>query len=220
MRNLLSAAAYLSVAACGILIVMLMIALQAGVTQQKFEHVFALADYTAALSAARTPMFATLAFDNLFILTYAGAIGLGMAALRTPANTWVAATAAAGIVAAGLLDYAENLHFVTMYADLDAGIALSTAELSSRMWASLMKWHIVHAALFASSFVIPVRGLVSFLLVWSLRVALPVIGVLVYVGPEELRAPLALARYGAMLIGFVMFAVVLSAEAGRAPAAS
>jgi hypothetical protein len=216
MRYLLTAAAYLSVAAAGILVVMLLIALEAGVTQQRFEHLFAPADYEAAFAAARKPMLATLTFDNLFILAYAGAIALGLTAMRTPANGWIAAAAAAGIVAAGLLDYGENLRFVVMYAEIDSGIGLNAQNLSAQMWASLMKWHIAYAAMFAASFVIPVRGPVSFVLVWSLRVVLPVVGVLVYVGPPEWRAALSLARYALMLAGFMLFAAVFANEARRA----
>lgn len=218
MSRLLSISAFLAVATTGILSVLLIIALRAGVTQQKFETVSALATYTSAFLAARQPMLATLTFDNLFILAYTSTIAIAMAALRTPENSWIAGAAALGMVAVGLLDYAENLHFLTMYAGLDAGIDITSAELSQRMWASLMKWHIGYAAMFAAGFVIPVRGPVSFLLVWSLRVVLPVVGVLVYTSPEEMRPLFGLARYVLMLVGFVMMAIVFSNEAARVKA--
>lgn len=220
MSRLLSISAFLSIAAAGILIVILMVALRAGVTQQKFETISSLASYTSTLLAARQPILATLTFDNLFILTYVGAIAFAMAGLRTAGNGWIAAAAAVGMVATGLLDYGENLHFLTMYAGLDAGIDLTSAELSQRMWASLMKWHIAYAAMFAAGFVIPVRGPVSFVLVWSLRIVLPVIGVLVYTGPVEIRPLLGMARYVLMLSGFLMMAVVFSNEAAHAKTGS
>jgi hypothetical protein len=119
------------------------------------------------------------------------------------------------MVTTGLLDYAENLHFLTMYANLDAGVAISDGEVAQRMWSSLMKWHIAYAAMFVASFVVPVRGLLSFILVWSMRVVLPVVGVLVYTGPEEVRPLLALVRYALMFGGFVMMALVFSSEAAR-----
>lgn len=215
MSRLLGSAAYLAVTAAGILAVMLMIALEAGVTQQRFESVFALARYTEQFMAARQPLLLTLTFDNLFILAYTGAIGLAMAGLRSAENAWIAGLAAAGMVATGLLDYAENLHFLTMYAGLDAGVALTEGEVAQRMWASMMKWHIVYAAMFAASFVIPVRGLFSFVLVWSMRVGLPVIGVLVYTAPEDFRPLLGIARYVMMFSGFVLMALVFSGEAAR-----
>ncbi len=215
MSRLLGSAAYLAVTAAGILAVMLMIALEAGVTQQRFESVFALARYTEQFMAARQPLLLTLTFDNLFILAYTGAIGLAMAGLRSAENAWIAGLAAAGMVATGLLDYAENLHFLTMYAGLDAGVALTEGEVAQRMWASMMKWHIAYAAMFAASFVIPVRGLFSFVLVWSMRVGLPVIGVLVYTAPEDFRPLLGIARYVMMFSGFVLMALVFSGEAAR-----
>ena len=215
MSRLLGLASYLAVTAAGILAIMLMIALESGVTQQKFETVWSLARYTEQFIAARQPLMLTLIFDNLFVLAYAGAVGLAMAGLRNAENGWLAALAAAGMVTTGLLDYAENLHFLTMYANLDAGVAISDGEVAQRMWSSLMKWHIAYAAMFVASFVVPVRGLLSFILVWSMRVVLPVVGVLVYTGPEEMRPLLGLARYVLMFSGFVMMALVFSSEAAR-----
>lgn len=215
MPRLLGLASYLAVTAAGILAIMLMIALESGVTQQKFETVWSLARYTEQFIAARQPLLLTLTFDNLFILAYAGAIGLAMAGHRNGENGWLALLAAAGMLTTGLLDYAENLHFLTMYANLDAGVAISDGEVAQRMWSSLMKWHIAYAAMFVASFVVPVRGLLSFILVWSMRVVLPVVGVLVYTGPEELRPLLGLARYVLMFSGFVMMALVFSSEAAR-----
>jgi hypothetical protein len=215
MSRLLGLASYLAVTAAGILAIMLMIALESGVTQQKFETVWSLARYTEQFIAARQPLMLTLTFDNLFVLAYTGAIGLAMVGLRNAENAWLAALAAVGMVTTGLLDYAENLHFLTMYANLDAGVAISDGEVAQRMWSSLMKWHIAYAAMFVASFVVPVRGLLSFILVWSMRVVLPVVGVLVYTGPEEVRPLLALVRYALMFGGFVMMALVFSSEAAR-----
>jgi len=215
MSRLLGLASYLAVTAAGILAIMLMIALESGVTQQKFETVWSLARYTEQFIAARQPLMLTLTFDNLFVLAYTGAIGLAMVGLRNAENAWLAALAAVGMVTTGLLDYAENLHFLTMYANLDAGVAISDGEVAQRMWSSLMKWHIAYAAMFVASFVVPVRGLLSFILVWSMRVLLPVVGVLVYTGPEEVRPLLALVRYALMFGGFVMMALVFSSEAAR-----
>lgn len=215
MSRLLGVASYLAVTAAGLLAIMLMIALESGVTQQKFETVWSLARYTEQFIAARQPLMLTLTFDNLFVLAYTGAIGLAMVGLRNAENGWLVALAGVGMVTTGLLDYAENLHFLTMYANLDAGVAVSDGEVAQRMWSSLMKWHIAYAAMFVASFVVPVRGLLSFILVWSMRVVLPVVGVLVYTGPEEMRPLLGLARYVLMFTGFVMMALVFSSEAAR-----
>ncbi|MFN8947051.1 MAG: hypothetical protein ACK5YG_04970 [Alphaproteobacteria bacterium] len=215
MVRLLGIASYLAVLAAGILGAMLVVALDAGVTQQRFETVIAVASFSAQFAEARQPMMVTLSFDNLFILAYVGAICLAMAGLRTIETAWIAGAAAVGMVATGLLDYAENLHFLTMYANLAAGIPIGEAEIGSRMWSSLMKWHIAYAAMFAASFVIPVRGIVSFVLVWSMRVVLPVVGVLHYTTPEAYHAMLGLARYVLMLAGFLLMALVFSSEAQR-----
>jgi hypothetical protein len=206
-------AAGLSVAAAGLLANMLVIAVQSGgVTQQKFELFAAPETYTAAFAAAKPVILHTLIFDNLFVIAYVGALALGLAALATAETRVAAGLAIAGIVAAGLLDYAENLHFIVMYARLDAGQGLTADELGWRMWASALKWHIAYAALALASFVIPARGIAGLVLVWSLRLVLPAVGVLIYAGPEAWRPALGLARYGAMLSGFILLTFVFAAD--------
>lgn len=203
----------LSATAAGLLVIMLFIAVKAGgVTQQKFELFAPLADYVAAFTAAKPVILETLVFDNLFIIAYVGALALGLSALATVETRMPAALAISAIIVAGILDYAENLHFIIMYARLDSGLSLTADELGWRMWASMMKWHLAYAGLVFASFVIPVRGIVSWSLVWSLRTALPIVGVLIYAGPEAWRQLLGLVRYALMLVGFVMFTVIFVAD--------
>jgi hypothetical protein len=217
MRRALTYASGLSVAAAGLLVVMLSIAIQSGgVTQQKFETVMELTAYAEAFTAARGTIVMTLIFDNLFVIAYTGAIAIGIGAMMTPETPVPGILAIAGIVATGVLDYAENLHFLTMYANIDAGVALTADELGWRMWASMLKWHIAYLGLAMAGFVIPVRGLVSWSLAWSLRIVLPVVGVLVYTAPDALQPLFGLARYALMLVGFAMFAIVFATEAERA----
>ncbi|HAJ47647.1 MAG TPA: hypothetical protein DCL54_13820 [Alphaproteobacteria bacterium] len=193
---------------------MLGIALQAGgITQAQFEVVAPVADYAARLQAASGVIRTTLIFDNLFVLTYCGAIALGLSALSRPETRLATTIATIGIIATGLLDWAENMHFLSMLAGMASGRDLTLDELGWRMWASTMKWHIAYGALLAAGFVVPVRGLISFLLVWSLRLGLPVIGVLIYTGPEDWEKALSLARYAMMLVGFVLFAEVFASHA-------
>lgn len=210
------AAAGMSVAAAGLLAIMLAVAVQSGgVTQQKFELFAAPEVYTAAFAAAKDVILHTLIFDNLFVIAYVGALSLGLSALSTPETRVAATLAIGGLVTTGVLDFAENLHFITMYVRLDVGEALTADEIGWRMWASAIKWHIAYLGLAMASFVIPVRGLISLVLVWSLRVVLPVVGVLIYAGPEAWRPMLGIARYGAMLSGFVLFAMVFAGAGGR-----
>jgi hypothetical protein len=218
---MLTYASGLSAAAAGLLVVMLAIAIQSGgVTQQRFELYAPLDAYSAAFAAAKPTILHTLIFDNLFVIAYTGALSLGFWTLATRETRLAAGFAVAGIAAAGLLDYAENLHFIVMYARLDSGALLTAEELGWRMWASMLKWHLVYAGLAIGSFAIPVRGLVSLCLVWSLRVILPVAGVLIYAGPPEWHAMLGIVRYALMLAGFAMFAVVFAANAGPDASAS
>jgi hypothetical protein len=216
MTRILSFASGMAVAAAGLLTVMLIVAVQSGgVTQQKFELVVPLDAFTAAFIAAKPVILHTLIFDNLFIITYVGALSLGLWAVATAETRLAAGLAIGGLILAGILDYAENLHFIVMYARLDAGFALTADEIGWRMWASALKWHLAYFGLAMASFVIPVRGLVSLILVWSLRIVLPVVGVLIYAGPEAWRPLMGLARYVLMLSGFLMIAVVFAAGRGE-----
>lgn len=217
MARTLTAAAALSLVAAILLLVMLGIAIQSGgITQQRFEHFMPLAEYQAQFLAAQSVITTTLIFDNLFLMAYTLAIAMSAGTLMQ-ADTRVAGyLAIAGMLATGLLDLAENLNFLTFYATLSAGRALSEGAIAGQMWASMFKWHVAYGALLALSFVIPVNGTASAILVWSLRLVLPPVGVLIYAGPDALRPALSLARYALMLSGFVLLALVLLGHARRA----
>jgi hypothetical protein len=219
MRYGLTAGAVLAGVAACLLVAMLALAITSGgVTQQKFEALSPIASYAEALEAAKPVLTATLAFDNLFIIAYVASLSLGLTALGARGAPPAAFLAVAGMVAVGLFDYAENLHFLTMYAQLDAGVAISETQVATQMWASLLKWHIAYFALFMASFVIAGSGagIVGFMLVWSLRIVLPLVGVLTYAAPEALQPLFFLGRYGLMLIGFCLFAWVF-ASSSKAP---
>jgi hypothetical protein len=192
-----------------------------GVTQQKFEAIAPLDQYQRMFLAAQPVLVPTIAIDNLFIIAYVSALALGLGALIQPPTRLAGGLAIGGMVLVGLLDYAENLHFLTMYAALGAGAGFSVEDVSGQMWASLMKWHIAYFALFCASFVVRAEGVISFSLVWSLRVVLPVIGVAAATAPEAAQAGLLIARYGLMLAGFALFSLVFwtSATEATEPAA-
>lgn len=217
MARTLTAAAALSLVAAILLLVMLGIAIQSGgITQQRFEHIMPLAEYQAQFLAAQSVITTTLIFDNLFLMAYTLAIALGVGALIQPQTRVAGILAIAGMLATGFLDLAENLNFLTFYATLSAGGVLSQDAIAAQMWASMLKWHMAYGALLAVSFVIPVQGLASAVLVWSLRLILPPVGVLIYAGPDALRPALSLARYALMLSGFVLLALVLLGHARTA----
>ncbi|NWH07799.1 MAG: hypothetical protein HXY22_03975 [Alphaproteobacteria bacterium] len=217
MRNSLIGASVLAgVAACFLVAMLTLAVMSGGVTQQKFETLSPITAYTLALANAKPAMSATLALDNLFIILYVASLAIGLSALGGPATRAATVLSVAGMVGVGLFDFAENLHFVTMYAQLDAGMAIAPDQVARQMWASLLKWHIAYFALFMASFVIAERGagLLGAILVWSLRLVLPVVGVLSYSAPDALQPLFFLARYGLMLSGFLLFAWVFAASAG------
>lgn len=215
-RALLQAAAACALAAALALLAMLAVALaHGGITQQHFEEARPALVFAAELLAARGPLTLTIAIDNVFVLFYVGALALAAWGLRGGALV-PAGLVVAGATALGLLDLAENLDFLRMYAVLDMGGTLTSAEITGRMAASLFKWHVAYLTLFLFGFVIPLRGAVSLLLKLSLWLLLPAIGALLIAGPPDWRPAAALARYAGMLIGFLLIAGTAWAAGRRA----
>jgi hypothetical protein len=212
----LRAAATLCLVAALALLVMLWLALSSGgVTQQNFEAVRAPDLYAEAMRAGAGVLRVTLAFDLLFALCFTTALLFGAAGLARPETLFPAALACMGFIALGVLDWLEDIDFLTMMATLDAGGAIDAGWIAERATLSHMKWQIGASALFVMGFVIPPRGVEAWLLKLSLWFVLPVVVAGVFTLGEPWAELLSFVRYGLMLTGFALFALVFLGAAQR-----
>jgi len=208
---------FLALAAAGLFAALLGITLATGTSQQWFERAREPALYAERLRAEEGALRLLVGVDDVFIAFYAAA-ALGFAlrqggGRRNP----VLLLAAAGALAAGVLDYAEN-HDILALADLAAaGIDPTPAQLANRASASALKWMLAHGAFFLFAFGLegegaPVRALRPALLF----VQLPVGALVLAAGDPQLHLAAEVLRALNLLTGFLAIAW-LARAAPRAP---
>lgn len=209
-RNLLGISLAATLCALALLLVIVAVALtadpQAG--QEQFEVVWNAADYSARLAAVAGGLRVILFLDGLFLLAYATAIGFAVLAFahNCRAAAWVGGL---GILAVMLLDAFENATMVQSADILASGGALTAERIARQAAISAMKWQTTAAALLATSFVLPQDTLVEKILVWGVRLGLPVAVPMFLYAPYGLRELGGLLLLVSMLGGFILLALVV-----------
>jgi len=176
-------------------------------SQERFEVFLDPAQYTAALNEAGRTLRLVLAVDDVYILTYVGALCFAALGFRAE-NPAAALAAGLGAIALGGLDFWENM---TMGTSLDmamAGQTLDPARIAYQAAISAAKWHAAAATLVALTFAIPKERFFEILLVWATRLVFPAATALFVTGALDLRQLGLYAIYAGMLSGFVLLAIV------------
>ena len=206
LERILKTAAWLAAAS---VVGMIAIFFATGVGQDPLQFVHAPDDYRALLLKNPAALRATLGLDNLFIVLYS-TVFLCQAALlgRSP----LVITSGALLAATGLLDMAENFHFMAMLGQAELGASPSAAEISAQVWESLLKFHLSYLGLFLLAFALPRRSFKERLLAnLCAFVQLPV-GILIYVTPRAVSVPLVFARFSFFLAGLILIASIFGAS--------
>ncbi|WP_075996759.1 hypothetical protein [Salaquimonas pukyongi] len=195
-------------AAIGLLLAATIVSLTSGASQEPFETIADAAAYASGLAKAETGLRTILFIDSLFIIAYVTAIGFAVAAFasRCRPAAWLGGLA---ILAVAILDMLEN---AIMAQSLDMAVLGASITLERIAWQaslSAMKWQMAALALFSVSFILPDESLLERLLVWGLRLGLPLAVPLFVMDAFGLRqiAPAGLGL--TMLGGFILLAVVL-----------
>ncbi len=176
--------------------------------QEQFETIRDAAAYAGELAAAGPGLRRILFIDGLFMLAYTVAIGFTVMAFA-PNNRPAAWLGGLGIVAVMLLDAYENATMAQSIDILQAGGTIGLDRIAYQAGISGMKWQSAAAALLAVSFVLPCETLVEKLLVWGVRVGLPVAVPIFIMGAFDARAFGGLLLLLSMSGGFVLLALVL-----------
>ena len=88
-----------------------------------------------------------IALDNLFALLYASLfVVLGVLLRRVGRPRGLVDVAVGMLLTIAVLDYAENLHFLVMLSDSEAGRPPSSVAISAQVLASLLKFHVSYVA--------------------------------------------------------------------------
>lgn len=182
--------------------------------QEQFETVRDAAGYASELAAAGPGLRRILFIDGLFMLAYTVAIGFTVLAFA-PNNRPAAWIGGIGIIAVMLLDAFENATMAQSADILAAGGTLTLDRIVFQASVSGMKWQSAAAALLAVSFVLPNETAIEKLLVWGVRLGLPVAVPIFIMGAFDARAPGGLMLLLSMSGGFVLLALVLRGRINR-----
>ena len=175
--------------------------------QEQFEAFIDPAQYTAKLHEAGRWLRLMLTLDDLFILAYTSALAFAALGFQyhRPA---VALAAGLAAFALGAFDFWENLIMGTSLDMAASGMAVDAGRIAYQATVSGAKWNAGAVALVALTFAIPQERIFELVLVWATRLVFPAATALFITGAEELREASQFAIYAAMLLGFVLLAIV------------
>ena len=108
----------------------------------------------------------------------------------------------------GLLDTAENMHFLSMISSAQAELPITAAEIQWQVWESLVKFHVSYLGLFLLGFALPTQSLKGRVLGFLARWVQWPIGMLIYVVPAELVKPLVFGRFTFFLVAHLLLAAL------------
>jgi hypothetical protein len=184
------------------------IAVATGVSQEYFEGVHPLAEYTQRAVAAAPTLRLDFALDNVFILAY-GSFFIGLVVvLRRSADRTLLNVALAAMLGTALLDAIENHHIMTMAQSAVLGIAFSEGEIALQAVLSLVKFHLSCFGVLLLAVAFPRN---TTLARWTvgLLVAYAFFGVLILTAPPQWMDPLALVRTVFFVVAFILTSVLL-----------
>lgn len=184
------------------------VALATGVSQEYFEGLHPVPEYTSRIAKAVSALRLDFAIDNVFILAY-GSFFVGLAlVLRRFAHATLVNLGLAAMIATAVLDMIENHHILAMADSAALGVPLAEGEIRLQAVMSLLKFHLscLGALLLAGAF--PristlARWAVGFLLGYAF------FGVLILSAPPAWLDLLALVRTVFFVIAFIVTSIAL-----------
>lgn len=189
----------------GCAVAMLAIYLVTGTGQDGLQSVQPEAVYAGRLLRHPAALRAALAFDEVFVVLYLTTFcALAATLLRRGAPRLLLGAGLALLGLLGLLDFAENLHFLVMLDRAEQGILPGTREIAFQAWESLVKFHVGYTGIFLLGCALPRETRVERLitrLFWFVNVP---VGVLIPVVPQPLAGVLLLVRFLYFVLGFAL----------------
>lgn len=191
-----------------------------GIGQDSLQVVSTSADYAAILLQDPAALKVVLGLDNLFILFYLPMfVVLGAVLQRWNAPRTVMMAATALLIATGILDLLENMHFRTLLNSAELGITISQGAIDLQVWESLVKFHISYLGLFLLSFALPQDTMIEKALCFAFRWLQASIGILIYVVPAAAMPPLLVGRFAFFCVALLAIGAIFRRRSGSdAPA--
>lgn len=210
----------LAFAASATVVGLLALYVATGIGQDDLQAVSSPADYAAILLEDPAALKVVLGLDNLFILFYLPMfIVLGAVLQRWNAPRAILVAAIALLIAAGILDLVENMHFRAMLNSAELGLAIPQGAIDLQVWESLVKFHISYLGLFLLSFALPQDTMIEKALCFAFRWLQAPIGIAIYVVPATAMPPLLIARFAFFCVALLAVGAIFRRRSGSdAPA--
>ena len=187
---------------------MFLIAILTGVSQEEFEITQSVESYTKGLIAGQNPLRLTFTIDIIFICVFVTLFVFLTQYLKREGfvSKAVADIALGAMVLCGLLDFAEDLHILTMLHSAVNSLPIEQNEISGQMFFSMLKFCASYLSMFLLAFLLPNKTFTEQILKYSLWLFLVPIGALVFTAPENLQLVFNLIRFVFMVSGFFLLA--------------
>ncbi len=179
-----------------------------GVSQHYFQSFHPIDEYRKALDLSVEGLRRSVTIDNHFIVVYTCAALFFLLGFSRPGNGPVIGVAVGCYLAAGLLDLGEGMLYVVMGDAFRAGMPPGEGLIFFFAWAAMLKWHFAYIGLFLLTFVIPQETFAARLLIWSGRLIVLPVGVLVYTVDPEFKPVMLLVRFGTVVASYLLMIAV------------
>ncbi|MBI2769928.1 MAG: hypothetical protein HYX47_09915 [Burkholderiales bacterium] len=181
----------------------------AGIGQDPLQYVHPAAEYARILLRNPPVLRLVIGLDNLFIVFYCTMfMALGSLLWRSGRPRLLVGAALGLLSLSGLLDLAENMHFLTMLSAAVQGLEIGATEIGLQVLESLVKFHVSYFGLFLLGWVLPGETRLEKALCFALRwVQLPV-GLAIYLVPAGLAVPLVITRFAFFVLALWALALV------------
>jgi hypothetical protein len=187
---------------------MFLIAIITGVSQEQFEVTQNVANYTNGLMAGQNALRLTFTIDIVFICVFVTLFVFLTQYLKREdvVSKTIADVALGAMLICGLLDFAEDLHILTMLHSAINGLIIEQNEISGQMFFSMLKFCASYLSMFLLAFLLPNKTFTEQILKYSLWFFIVPIGALVYTAPENFQLIFNLIRFVFMVSGFFLLA--------------
>jgi len=213
----------LSISSASLLMFMVLFGISEGASQQYFELINTMNQYSTDLISQAMPIRTIIGLDNIFIVLYTSVIILIVVQLKADGKSpkeLLYIILACGLTA-GALDFLENFHIITMLSGLENNIPIEPLEVKEQMVSSMFKWHLSYFAFFLLAFTLKPQNSLEKLFCFSLLfIQLPT-GVFYYILEGTLIGDILFyVRYVNLFFGFILIGVIFNIRNRSTPTVS
>jgi len=194
-------AMYLAGCTGAVLIVMVVVALTTGASQERFEHVLLPEIYAASLLAHAPGLRAIMALDIAFLILYTAffaALARYLGALGRP----FVRLAFGAMLATAILDIIEDHHIIAMLESVEHEVLPAARSITEQAALSMTKFSISYLALFMFGLAVPRTTKLGLALSLFLTAGTLLSGVIGYALPPAHQASFESGRWIGFLLGF------------------